>query len=684
MASTRLSRLLPSRAASFPKRPRSMANKLAARRMFRVLGSEQLEHRVLLAAAATITWTGGSAASDNWSDPANWNLNRAPINGDSLVFPASAHQLTNHDDISGLSVNSITFQGTFAPAAGGYRIGGDDLTLGAGGIVDNATGGPAGTTTAALANEIDLNLNLNAAQSWSNSGTPGFPLTIDGNVANGGFTLTAGGYGTIVVAGQISGSGGLAVTATPAGSTPTVELKSANAYTGATDVSNGTLIVDGSTAASSAVAVGVGATLGGTGTIGGTISAIGGNLSPGAGPDPSINTGTLTSTGDVTIAGINPPPGEEYVSREAVFAVQLGGAAAAPTNDQLDSAGTISLSSATLDLTVLSGAEPFNPGQQFVIAQAGAPISGTFNGLAEGSTVSDGTQNFTISYANNRVTLTAQPLSFSANYLNGQAGDGTPATFVHNLYRELLGREPDAAGQAFWTNVFTQAASHGETAAAQQALVSAFLHSTEYREHLVEDVYTHFLNRQADAAGLAFWTAKLGAGTDEKSVLADIVGSNEYFNDAQGSGFHPLGVVIGTEAEAAAWVKALYGDLLGRTADSSGLAYWTQQTLSMDNPVGRATIASELLDSAEANHKLLNGNYPGPAGSVSAPGTPALGDYTLTDITGNGWDNLYFQGNLSADAVDTLFAQLQAGASYNETIAGMLEMSQYLGHIPGA
>jgi hypothetical protein len=63
---------------------------------------------------------------------------------------------------------------------------------------------------------------------------------------------------------------------------------------------------------------------------------------------------------------------------------------------------------------------------------------------------------------------------------------------------------------------------------------------------------------------------------------------------------------------------------------------------------------------------------------VGAPGTPAVGAYGLADITGNGWVNLYLQGNLSASAVDLLFARLQAGGSYDDTIASMLDMSQYL------
>ncbi|MGH7140548.1 MAG: hypothetical protein ACREHD_32845, partial [Pirellulales bacterium] len=343
---------------------------------------------------ATITWTGKSATSSNWSDPANWDLGRAPINGDSLVFPASAQQLSNDDDIAGLSVNSITFQGTFAPVPGGYRISGDDMTIGSGGINDQATGGP--TATVGLTNEIDLNLNLSAAQTWSNSGSPSFPLAIDGNVDNAGFSLTATGNGVIDVGGQISGSGGLALNGNGPAAGPTVELQNADSYTGETSVGEGTtLIVNGSTVAASGVYVdggtlgGTGGTLGGTGTVGGEIkflafgllpNSIPGTLDPGHDANLSEETGTLSNTGGVDYLPPTVVIGD--VSFGVQFAMQLGGTAANPTNDQLDSAGTVSLSG-TLDLTALAGAGPFNAGQQFVIVQAGAPITSTFDGLPE-------------------------------------------------------------------------------------------------------------------------------------------------------------------------------------------------------------------------------------------------------------------------------------------------------------
>ena len=90
--------------------------------------SELLEDRTLL---ATDTWTGAAVGNANWSDGANWLSGSSPQQGDDLVFPSGAAQLTNTDDLTAtpLSFNSITFTGT------GYSISGTNaITVGAGGL----------------------------------------------------------------------------------------------------------------------------------------------------------------------------------------------------------------------------------------------------------------------------------------------------------------------------------------------------------------------------------------------------------------------------------------------------------------------------------------------------------------------------------------------------------------------
>ncbi len=76
------------------------------------------------AAADTCTWTG--TVSANWSNGGNWSgcdNGGVPENGDTLVFPASASNKTNNNDLVGLDLDEIRISGT------DYVISGNALTI---------------------------------------------------------------------------------------------------------------------------------------------------------------------------------------------------------------------------------------------------------------------------------------------------------------------------------------------------------------------------------------------------------------------------------------------------------------------------------------------------------------------------------------------------------------------------
>src|SRR5262245_19978852 len=81
-------------------------------------------------AATTNTWTGASLTSANWSDPANWS-GGIPASGQALSFPSGASRLTNTNDLTGLSVDSIAF------GAKDYDISGNGITVQSGIAVGN-------------------------------------------------------------------------------------------------------------------------------------------------------------------------------------------------------------------------------------------------------------------------------------------------------------------------------------------------------------------------------------------------------------------------------------------------------------------------------------------------------------------------------------------------------------------
>lgn len=264
-------------------------------------------------------------------------------------------------------------------------------------------------------------------------------------------------------------------------------------------------------------------------------------------------------------------------------------------------------------------------------------------------------------------------------YLAGQAGDSTNVTFVHNLFRELLDREPDVGGEAYWVNYLTVNGAGANAAVNSQLrynVIVSFLTSEEYREHLVTCLYETLLGRAPDAGGLQFFAnqlANMGVGTghfDESVVVSELVGSDEYF------------VRAGNTAQG--FVDAMYRDLLGRQPDSRGERFWTDVVTGIDTggirAISRSDVAFAILHTPEAEHKLLNSAYPSSGGPSPTPGLPTGGSFALAQFTGNGWENLYFQGSFPANAnqsSDVYFGTLLGGTPWDQAIALMLDSPHY-------
>jgi hypothetical protein len=258
-----------------------------------------------------------------------------------------------------------------------------------------------------------------------------------------------------------------------------------------------------------------------------------------------------------------------------------------------------------------------------------------------------------------------QPVA-SAGALAGQPGNGTAQTFVTNLYRELLGREPEAAGMAYWSGLLAGDSS----AASRQKVALGFLSSPEYKTHFVTTLYENFLHRAPDPGGLQFYVDKLTANRDEVQILSYLVGSQEYL--VLNGGTNQL------------FLAAIYRDLLGRATDSSA-AYWVDRLQASDNRLSRDAVVRQLLFTPEGMHKLVDGDYLSLTGNTptASPGSPQGGSYALANVTGNGFGNLFFNGNPNPAAVNAFLSQLQKGSSDTkndqDAIAQLLASSEYFG-----
>ena len=178
------------------------------------------------------------------------------------------------------------------------------------------------------------------------------------------------------------------------------------------------------------------------------------------------------------------------------------------------------------------------------------------------------------SSASNEASATpvATPPPPPSNLCAAQTGN---SAFVCSVYEDLLGRAPDSGGLAYWNAQLSGGAS-------RNAVAFDIATSPEYRGDLVESYYKAYLGRASDPGGLAYWVAQLTSGASDQTVASQILGSGEFYADSGGT--------------AEGFVTALYSDLLGRTPDSDGLAYWEGQLSSGTTPT---SVAAAILSSTE-------------------------------------------------------------------------------------
>ena len=217
----------------------------------------------------------------------------------------------------------------------------------------------------------------------------------------GGFTAPAT-IGAVTIAANVSG--GLAKTG--AG---TLTLTAANTYSNGTTVSGGTLLANnttGSATGTGTVTINTGGTVAGTGSIAGAVTGAASAPSSTLGVGSPITAIETLATGDLSL-NVN-----------SNYTVDLNGVAAPMAGTHFDQTivtGLVNLSSPTLNVALTAGS--LTPGtlQTFtIISNDGVDdVTGTFNGLAEGSAVTVSGSTLYISYAGgdgNDVVLSSQPL----------------------------------------------------------------------------------------------------------------------------------------------------------------------------------------------------------------------------------------------------------------------------------
>lgn len=148
---------------------------------------------------------------------------------------------------------------------------------------------------------------------------------------------------------------------------------------------------------------------------------------------------------------------------------------------------------------------------------------------------------------------------------------GPAADQILRLYRAVFGRIPDAGGFEFWMARYRDGEpllSIARQFAASQEFADRFGENPT-DEELIVALYENTLGRAGDAGGVVFWLDRRAAGASVAELLVSFADSPENI-DRTGTRA-PITVPEGR-------VLRLYRAMLGRDPDAGGLAFWVGQS----------------------------------------------------------------------------------------------------------
>ena len=164
--------------------------------------------------------------------------------------------------------------------------------------------------------------------------------------------------------------------------------------------------------------------------------------------------------------------------------------------------------------------------------------------------------------------------------------------FVERLYTQVLGRSADPSGLEAWSNVLKNKTENGAKVA------QGFIDSTEFKSRALSDedyiriLYRTFLDREADASGLAAWKSVLDSGLSRLHVFKGFAESEEFTEICERYGIERGNAQLTAPRDqnegVTKFVVRCYRLCLGRDADESGLNGWCNAILTGKNTAKQA------------------------------------------------------------------------------------------------
>lgn len=180
-------------------------------------------------------------------------------------------------------------------------------------------------------------------------------------------------------------------------------------------------------------------------------------------------------------------------------------------------------------------------------------------------------------------------------------GGNTVPDWLTSLYNNLLHRPADEGGYRT-----TLERALGAFANRRRDIADVVLGSTEYREKLIQQTYTRYLERDATADDLAFWQATFSQGEGYQLLLATVLASDEFF------------ARHGTTNDT--WLDTIYQALLGRDRATNDTFFLGALT---DGGATRQQVVTTILESAEYRTALIREVYESYMGRAATDGDVA-------------------------------------------------------------
>lgn len=159
--------------------------------------------------------------------------------------------------------------------------------------------------------------------------------------------------------------------------------------------------------------------------------------------------------------------------------------------------------------------------------------------------------------------------------------------FVIAAYSDVLGRTPADSEINYWVGRIASGMSRMDMA-------NAFNNSDEYRVNKTKEAYNRALRRDPDPGGAAYWLGALQRGQlSPENIYSTFLATDEMYN-VQGGGTN------------SGYVTSMYQDLLGRAPDAEGLMYWANR---LNNGEARRAISDSIWYSPEKYNVRVNEAY---------------------------------------------------------------------------